>query len=325
MKILLLLLTLLTFVSLPAQAQTQEEIDEALRFYPLEVGNYWIYMDISNYNSAMPLDTTYYSIEVVADTVLANGQAYKMLKSVNNIFPAHYEFNVRTNAANQRVVNYLERVDETTANIYQWRPEEADLFSEMLVDSLLTPMQEFHDARRWPVPEGFIAYRAWDEDLTFELFVEEVDVRQFIIDGLWYYDYYLAKDFGLSYICTGEISYRISNLIYFRDHLGNEFGEPVAVSIPGETELPATATLGRNYPNPFNPSTTIPFELNSAAHVRLEVYDMLGRRVALLIDQPLQVGSHTARFEAENLPSGMYITRMQTEGEVLTQKMLLVK
>lgn len=324
MRILLLFLTLLTFVSLTAQAQTQEEIDEALRFYPLEVGNYWIYRDIY-IDGFLPPDTTYYSIEVVADTILANGQAYKMLKSVNNIFPAHYEFNVRTNAANQRVVNYLERVDEATANIYQWRPLEDSPFNEVLIDSLLTPEGEMTEAKRWPDTEGFVTYRKWDEEVNFVLFEEEADVRYFTIDGPWFYDYYLAKDFGLSYIWTGEISFRNTNLIYFRDHLGNEFGEPVAVSIPGETELPANATLGRNYPNPFNPSTTIPFELNSAAHVRLEVYDMLGRRVALLIDQPLQVGSHTARFEADTLPSGMYITRMQTEGEVLTQKMLLVK
>ncbi|MCH8558611.1 MAG: T9SS type A sorting domain-containing protein [Balneolia bacterium] len=324
MKTLLLLFPVLILIALPVQAQTQQEIEEALRFYPLEVGNHWVYRDIY-IDGFLPPDTTYYSIEVVADTVLANGQAYKKLESVNNIFSAHYEFDFRTNEVNQRVVNYLERVDEATANIYQWKPLEDLPFNEVLIDSLLTPMNEITEAKRWPDTEGLQTFRNWDENMTLVLFGGEVSIRNFIIDGLWFYDYYLAKDFGLSYIWTGEISYRNTNLIYFRDHLGNEFGEPVAVNTPTEPELPQSAMLGRNYPNPFNPSTTIPFELNNAAHVRLEVYDMLGRRVALLIDQPLQAGSHTARFEADSLPSGMYITRMQTEGEVLTQKMLLVK
>jgi hypothetical protein len=324
MKLLFCFIPIFFITSLPVQAQTQEEIEEALRFYPLEVGNHWVYRDIY-IDGFLPPDTTYYSIEVVADTVLANGQAYKKLESVNNIFSPHYEFDVRTNEANQRVVNYLERVDEATANIYQWKPLENFPFNEVLIDSLLTPEGEMTEAKRWPDTEGFDTYRNWDEEVNFVLFGEEVDVRYFTIDGPWFYDYYLAKDFGLSYIWTGEISYRNTNLIYFRDHLGNEFGDLVDVNTPAEPELPKSATLGRNYPNPFNPSTTIPFELNNAAHVRLEVYDMLGRRVALLVDQPLQAGSHTARFEADSLPSGMYITRMQTEGEVLTQKMLLVK
>jgi hypothetical protein len=314
---------LLLMALLPAHAQTQEEIDEALRYYPLEVGNYWEYED--EYTGLPPEETVYYSIEVVADTVLANGQEYKKLRSINTPYQAHYEFDVTTNAANQRVAYYLERVDEATANIYQWKPDEEDLFREVLIDSLLTPMGEHHDARRWPNLENLEAKRQWDEGVTLSLFGDEVSIRIFTIYGLSEIEYYLAENFGLSYILAGEGDYSISNLIYFKDHLGNEYGDAVLVSTPEEPEVPQAAALGRNYPNPFNPSTTIPFELSTSAHVRLEVYDMLGRRVALLIDEPRRAGDHTARFEAENLPSGIYLARMQTGSEVLTQKMILVK
>lgn len=86
-----------------------------------------------------------------------------------------------------------------------------------------------------------------------------------------------------------------------------------------------TFQLNQNYPNPFNPSTTIPFELFEASNVRMEVYDMLGRRVALLVNETLQAGRHTAVFDAGSLPSGVYIARLQAGGVVFSRKMLLVK
>jgi hypothetical protein len=213
-------------------------------------------------------------------------------------------------------------VDEETANIYQWKPEEDQPYNEVLIDSLLVPpipQTEYPsieiNAARWP----WVEYTVYRGASTSDLFGMSVIRKRFIADTYAQYYYILAKDFGL-------FDYSYAQLVYFRDHLGNEFSrEPVFVNSPPEPELPQAAALGRNYPNPFNPSTTIPFELSTSAHVRLEVYDMLGRRVALLIDEPRRAGDHTARFEAGNLPSGVYLARMQTGNEVLTQKMILVK
>jgi subtilisin family serine protease len=80
-----------------------------------------------------------------------------------------------------------------------------------------------------------------------------------------------------------------------------------------------------NYPNPFNPSTTIRYELPGNSDVRLEVYDMLGRRVALLVNEARQAGTHQAVFDASALSSGVYIYRLQAGGLVQTRKMLLIK
>jgi hypothetical protein len=75
--------------------------------------------------------------------------------------------------------------------------------------------------------------------------------------------------------------------------------------------LPAAYALGQNYPNPFNPSTTIGFTLAEAASVRLEVYDALGRQVALLLaDEQLGEGSHAVRFDGAGLTSGIYFYRL---------------
>ncbi len=83
--------------------------------------------------------------------------------------------------------------------------------------------------------------------------------------------------------------------------------------------------LGANFPNPFNPSTQIPFVLSEAGNARLAVYDVLGREVALLTDGLLAVGSHVATFDASGLPSGVYMARLGVAGQVQIQTMLLIK
>lgn len=88
---------------------------------------------------------------------------------------------------------------------------------------------------------------------------------------------------------------------------------------------PAGYALESNYPNPFNPSTTISFSIPQAQHVSLIVYDALGREVATLIDSELGSGSHTATFDGQNLSSGVYIYRIRAGDFVQEKKMQLVK
>jgi hypothetical protein len=85
-----------------------------------------------------------------------------------------------------------------------------------------------------------------------------------------------------------------------------------------------TALLG-NYPNPFNPSTLIRYRLSVSGKVRLAVYDLLGRQVAVLIDGNITAGTHHVTFDAATLASGMYVYRLETDGSVFTKTLLLVK
>ncbi len=103
-------------------------------------------------------------------------------------------------------------------------------------------------------------------------------------------------------------------------------GAPVGVtSAESEEELPEEVLLMGNYPNPFNPVTTIRYALPQAARVRLAVYDMLGREVAALVDGPQPAGRHAARFDANALPSGAYVYRLQADNEIIARVMTLVK
>lgn len=93
---------------------------------------------------------------------------------------------------------------------------------------------------------------------------------------------------------------------------------------PGQT--PVTFELAQNYPNPFNPVTNIEFGIPKTSQVTLEVYDMIGRKVATLINREnKQAGRYTVAFSVDNLASGMYIYRLEAAGKVLTNKMTLIK
>ena len=93
--------------------------------------------------------------------------------------------------------------------------------------------------------------------------------------------------------------------------------------------LPGQFELGANYPNPFNPSTMIPYQLPSAMHVRLEVFNLLGQRVATLVAGEKPAGFHTASWDAadaagEAVGAGVYLYRLSGDGVQATRSMLLI-
>ena len=97
----------------------------------------------------------------------------------------------------------------------------------------------------------------------------------------------------------------------------------------GGRALPAGFALGQNYPNPFNPSTVIPYQLPTAASVRLEVFNVLGQRVATLVDGEQAAGAHTAVWTAtdeagKSVSAGVYIYRLAVGDAMATGRMVLV-
>ena len=102
-----------------------------------------------------------------------------------------------------------------------------------------------------------------------------------------------------------------------------------SLSPKGLSSLPEQFSLGQNYPNPFNPSTIIPYQLPAAAQVRLEVFNLLGQRVATLVDGEQPAGFHSARWDGTDgagraAAAGVYLYRLQSGPVVATQRMVLV-
>jgi hypothetical protein len=105
---------------------------------------------------------------------------------------------------------------------------------------------------------------------------------------------------------------------------GSENG--VITSGETEDELPTAISLNQNYPNPFNPSTVISYQVTGNSVVDLEVFDMLGRKVATLFDgERMSAGVYQVTFRAGTLASGIYLYRLNVNGETFTKKMLLLK
>lgn len=91
------------------------------------------------------------------------------------------------------------------------------------------------------------------------------------------------------------------------------------------SEVPSGLTLDPNYPNPFNPTTTIPFSVESTSHAAITVHDVLGRQVDVLLDGVVPAGSQTVTWDAGTHPSGLYNVRLSVEGQVRSRSLVLQK
>jgi hypothetical protein len=96
-------------------------------------------------------------------------------------------------------------------------------------------------------------------------------------------------------------------------------------SVGSNTSIPTEFELAGNYPNPFNPSTTVRYALPHSARVELNVYDVQGRLIATLVDEPKERGWHTVEFDGSEIASGTYLVRMTADDFAATRKMLFVK
>jgi hypothetical protein len=89
-----------------------------------------------------------------------------------------------------------------------------------------------------------------------------------------------------------------------------------------ENNLPTSFSLQQNYPNPFNPTTTINYSIPQTRFVKISIYDMLGREVAVLVNEDKSAGNYSIIFNGSNLTSGVYLYRMQAGGFVETKKLI---
>jgi photosystem II stability/assembly factor-like uncharacterized protein len=102
-----------------------------------------------------------------------------------------------------------------------------------------------------------------------------------------------------------------------------KYGE--LTGIDDENKLPSKISLSQNYPNPFNAKTSIQFELVISSHVKLEVYNVLGEKVATVTATDYPAGNHAISFDASSYASGIYFYKLDTGDFTDTKKMLLIK
>ena len=96
-------------------------------------------------------------------------------------------------------------------------------------------------------------------------------------------------------------------------------------SVADGSGLPSSYSLSQNFPNPFNPTTVIVYQIATAGHVTLRIYDLLGKEVKTLIDEHQDGGTHFVTFDAIDLPTGVYFYRLESGTFVEAKKLVLLK
>lgn len=173
----------------------------------------------------------------------------------------------------------------------------------------------------------------------------EYDVKEYVIykrvdGGNWSYH---TTSSSTSYVDYSESQYTpgqgdrryVDYKISARDYSNNESGYTSAANFicnewlnketADNVENPLFFELYKNYPNPFNPSTTIEFQIPNDNFVNLTVYNSQGEEIMVLLNEPLWKGKHKVVFDARNLPSGIYIYRINAGTYSAVNKMILIK
>lgn len=152
---------------------------------------------------------------------------------------------------------------------------------------------------------------------TWPVFITTTEVLSY----QWYDATHKFPVFGISYteINSNGVTTRNKSVAMAAQSGMVDVREPAG-------ERPEGLHLRQNFPNPFNPSTTIVYSLPREERVTLEVYNLIGQRVATLVeDEVLEAGSHEATFSAADLPSGVYLYTLTAGKEIHTRKLTLLK
>lgn len=181
----------------------------------------------------------------------------------------------------------------------------------------------------------FIDSRGIDSSYVKIMFYDPDDIGGDIIDTFLTYDGSSKYSYSFGAVQPGkrlriQIRYKTkSGVIQNEPFLNLSFDNLIIsdVSEAKENNIPEQFNLSQNYPNPFNPSTVISYQLSVPSKVTLKVYDMLGREVAVLVNEVQQPGNYNSQFSIVNyqLSSGVYFYRLQTDNFSATKKMMLIK
>lgn len=288
------------------------DINEALKYYPLHIGNYWEYETFRFPLSDTPDTSWIFSKEVTGDTTIS-GKKF---------------FIVETKRLSGDFLNRrFYRIDSTTGGLYNGNFKE---------DSLLADIGD-------TVSPCFILSDLKEENILGEDRLTRTLDQSCLTSGT-YYKWKLSKGLGETYRLTVD---EVINLRKYRTYLiyakidGKEFG--IKTDVSEDENFDKSFSLSQNYPNPFNPSTTIKFTVGTSPsapllsnlpagrhgerdeRVRLVVYNMLGQKIRTLVNETLQPGNYEVEFDGSDLTSGIYFYVLESGGKRLSKKMLLLK
>ncbi len=272
--------------------------NNSLSLLPLAVGNKWVYYYSGIYYDPLPVSFGgYETIEVFGDTLINNHIYYKL--NSNNLFGNKW---IRIDSLSGQILEY----DSYSGGEYKYN----NLFSSDLTYDYYLPWGQVYNVT---VSDTLLwGKRRLKKDFVFY----SLDIQtQDYVQGIGITFQANSFDFGSS---TSKLQGCVIN--------GIVYGDTLTVGVKeDDLTLPKEYKLYQNYPNPFNPTTTIQYNLSKAGKVELAVYDLLGRKVKTLANEFKPQGFYNVEFNADKLPSGVYIYRIVTSDFSASRKMILLK
>ena len=283
---------------------------EVLNYYPLAIGNKWIYNEYQWGQLANLLIK-----EIVTDTMLPNGKGYYAL--------SEYFY-----GGGGPVLSY-ERIDSINGKVYRYDEWPGIPDSEYVIDDLLAEVGDTAYSYRLSLPDdgftmviGETTFDKWGINKGKKVLKEYIWnepvyslVRDIGLDSIYYHDAY------------GDYYTTLKGCIID----GIVYGDTATVGVEDEQPLLATEfILEQNYPNPFNPRTSIQYAIGSRQFVMLKVYDVLGNEVATLVNEEKPAGEYEFEFNVDQvsrpeISSGVYFYQLKVGSFIQTKKMVYFK
>ncbi|MDR3667667.1 MAG: T9SS type A sorting domain-containing protein [Ignavibacteriaceae bacterium] len=275
---------------------------EIFKFDPLDIENKWYY------NTNIPSKGVLFK-EVIKDTVLANLKTFKQIKQ--QLFDSLFGY-----------VSYsYERIDSSTGNVYGWWVDS----TEYIIDNLNYNLGDtIYVSRYYRYGETI-----FDSLNIVNIFGKLLETRAYwsTADHLNFYNYDLTKNIGLLYLHYEFEQLYVTNNLKGAVIKGIVYGD--TTTITGITDkypaIPDKYSLSQNYPNPFNPATTINYSIQKAGQVKLTIYNAIGSKVAIILNEFKQPGNYSVKYNASNLASGIYLYRLESGNYSAVKKFILLK
>ncbi len=171
---------------------------------------------------------------------------------------------------------------------------------------------------------GTYAILRLNKSADFNSFISKTGID---INSALKFVYEVSTGFDLTGITTYDSASSVTaEISHFSHIVGSTQSSVTGVeSQPAAKNIPSNFELKQNYPNPFNPSTNIEYDLPVRSFVQLNVYNILGVKVATLVNGLSSAGVHNVTFSPDNLSSGLYIYELKANGLTLSRKMLYMK
>ncbi|OGU55925.1 MAG: hypothetical protein A2V66_18450 [Ignavibacteria bacterium RBG_13_36_8] len=213
-----------------------------------------------------------------------------------------------------------------------WVAGQTDTYATMQVKIKDNAVKFGHDYQIVVAPVGWAWYQVYIErgvaDLFMPDFVHPTSKGSYLAACVFYTTIFLESCEGISYYADlsqteSEYFQSVASSVVL-DNL-NLWDQTTTDYNSEKNETPSDFTLYQNFPNPFNPKTTISYSLSTFGFVSLEIFSVLGKEILTFVDKEQNPGIYKIEFDAAELPSGTYFYQLRHNGKSETKKMIILK